>query len=750
ETAADKFGEDSLNQLVGNIYDQTAKEAVEGSIELYFRDFDRALVNTASGTGQLSSRQLRDFNDELREYRTLLNEISGKLTAANSAIDGAKTIYNVGIQDPANDDFGNEMINGVVAVARLPRDAADTLKAGIDIVKAVPGAGSFLAAPLEKLQEVLDLIAKVADAQIDQMKDNLLAVYLQRGDSLVINGDVSLSPAEFAGKKLLVGTTRFALSNGERERPCSEDDGGRDDRLAENATFHGRGFDSGTIYTTSEDGLTIQSRGVTVTLNGWSQYDNGITLRIDDARNGGNGCGNPDGNGGNGGGGRPGALGDNDDQASPIVLDLDGDGLELTEVSDTSLYFDIDADGVAERTGWVTGGDGLLAFDADGDGAITSATELFGVGETYDGIRTELAPDFDFAGYDICFESAFDKLAAFDSNGDGAIDARDARFDALRVWVDNGNGESAPEELLTLTDAGVASISLAAVREMVVLGDNLLTDRSTFTTTECDVREASDIWFGFDQLTTRAVEAAVPEAIAGLPNTQGGGTLADLHRAMAEDGVLAALVADLAALPVGALTEVSPRIEAILSRWAGVDQDVATDLSRGEFASARHVAVTEATTDTPFSQVGQPNPRPNAGATIEDEWDVLHRNLTAELMAQTEAGQALFPEIGFEGGPLLTLAPGAEASAMIARLTAASPADPLDKIAHWHAGLRILDGISSGFADLDKASYRAAAEAALQADGLDLTYLSLLTARIGGDEADGLLSQSVNGNLYSL
>jgi len=45
----------------------------------------------------------------------------------------------------------------------------------------------------------------------------------------------------------------------------------------------------------------------------------------------------------------------------PIVLDLDGDGIELTDATE-GVLFDLDADGEAEQTATASGGDGLLAL----------------------------------------------------------------------------------------------------------------------------------------------------------------------------------------------------------------------------------------------------------------------------------------------------------------------------------------------------------------------------------------------------
>jgi hypothetical protein len=91
-------------------------------------------------------------------------------------------------------------------------------------------------------------------------------------------------------------------------------------------------------------------------------------------------------------------------KSRPILLDFDGSGIEITELSNFTTFTDTSGDGLKHRTAWAGAGDGVLFIDADGTGALSNSHEY---------VFTEWA-----AG------SADDLDAlrrAFDTNGDGKL-----------------------------------------------------------------------------------------------------------------------------------------------------------------------------------------------------------------------------------------------------------------------------------------------------------------------------------------
>jgi hypothetical protein len=132
--------------------------------------------------------------------------------------------------------------------------------------------------------------------------------------------------------------------------------------------------------------------------------------------------------------------------ATPLVLDLNGDGVHTTSVAE-GVAFDVWGNGERLKTAWTDGHDGLLVLDRNHDGLINDGQELFGN-------ATHLSSG-DRAN------DGFAALQDFDANGDGVIDNQDAIFSQLQVWVDaNLDGVSTATELHTLDELGVTSLHL--------------------------------------------------------------------------------------------------------------------------------------------------------------------------------------------------------------------------------------------------------------------------------------------------
>jgi Ca2+-binding RTX toxin-like protein len=152
---------------------------------------------------------------------------------------------------------------------------------------------------------------------------------------------------------------------------------------------------------------------------------------------------------------------DGNRRGKPVLLDLTGNGINLSELTSSHVFFDTAGDGYKHRTAWAGVGNGVLAIDADNDEKITERKEIV------------------FADWD---PSAKDDMAAlkavFDTNDNGKLDKGDARFEAFRVLVTNADGTTT---MRTLDELGISEIDLTPNAVEIVLDDgSVISGKTTF------------------------------------------------------------------------------------------------------------------------------------------------------------------------------------------------------------------------------------------------------------------------------
>lgn len=345
---------------------------------------------------------------------------------------------------------------------------------------------------------------------------------------------------------------------------------------------------------------------------------------------------------------------------SPLVIDIDGDGVELVALDDSRAQFDLNMDGFAEHSGWVAPDDAFLAWDRDGDGKINDKTELFGDREG--------------------FSDGFAALADLDSNGDGTIDSQDSAWSELSLWFDhNGDGRSEDEvveigggevwrdldgdgvkdgsELVGLDEAGLRSIDLdAAVIDETNAG-HAVTHRSTVSWADGSTTLVEDVWFQNQTFHSRYLgeeDLEVDWRAEILPDLSGYGVVADLQVAMTLDPALRVAAEQLVTLSVdaepGAFFDA---FEDVLMAWTGAE-DI-DPLSRGDYMDARQLGVLEALFGRDYVAAGASDPGPAQAEALVAMYQNAVETMAVKFLIQSPLSALLtgatdgFSEHSYEG-----------------------------------------------------------------------------------------------------
>uniref|UniRef100_UPI000482B2AC calcium-binding protein n=1 Tax=Zooshikella ganghwensis TaxID=202772 RepID=UPI000482B2AC len=323
------------------------------------------------------------------------------------------------------------------------------------------------------------------------------------------------------------------------------------------------------------------------------------------------------------------SFGKSESVTSPIIIDLDNDGVETLSVNDKH-YFDHDANAFAESTGWVSRDDGLLVWDKNNNGVVDSGAELFGN-------QTTLA-----SGQKA--KHGYDALAEFDDNKDGVIDAQDAIYSSLSVWQDkNENGLTDTDELASLADVGIKSLSTVYEDSNYIDAQgNEHRQTSEVTWSDGHTSNSADVWFKTNtsyRITKQKFHWSYK--VMTLPNSRGYGNLLDLRQAMTLDDKLVGMVE--AFTQEKDYQKRNDMVQDIIYQWAGVtdvDPNSRDPKSHyGHVIDARKLITLEKIVGKSYLGTWcwgerDPNPHGRAAPILKQEFDKFQRSVTAQLNAQ--------------------------------------------------------------------------------------------------------------------
>ncbi|MBX9258609.1 calcium-binding protein [Desmonostoc muscorum CCALA 125] len=394
------------------------------------------------------------------------------------------------------------------------------------------------------------------------------------------------------------------------------------------------------------------------------------------------------------------------EQTDPLVLDLDGDGVELISLEQSRTFFDTNSNGFREYTSWVSADDGLLVLDANNDGQINDISELFGDNST----------------------NGFDDLATLDSNSDNVIDANDSQFNNLRIWIDrNEDGFTNAGELQTLAQWEIQSISLD--RTDLPPGDSILST-GNFTFDDGSLSEIAAISLEVNLVSTiynQPVELKAETQF--LPNLRGFGQLPNLNIAMSLDKDLLAEMRELVQLDDQNLEQVYGQVEDLLFKWAGVE-DIDPN-SRSEFFDARKQAFLEKFFQQPIdfeiTRLGHT-------LGLRQSWADISNSFISLLAAQSFM-RDIFSESSYNISSQ-SLETQASLGDLLEQIQNNLPEADTDAIRYWSYAIGVLDAHNDRF-NLSESEYDNSLKTAL---GSDLSkYLDALRNPIFGREDQDVL-----------
>ncbi len=180
----------------------------------------------------------------------------------------------------------------------------------------------------------------------------------------------------------------------------------------------------------------------------------------------------------------------------PVVIDLDGDGLELISLPESTVSMDVDNDGNKERISWVDADDGFIITDLDGDGNLSSQEELF--------IAQQTAEN----------DTDLEALATlYDTNKDGVLNSDDEKFDDILIFQDkNQDGSSDAGEIFSLDELGINEISVVSDNRQQVLSDgSVIHGQATYSKIDGTEGVIGDVGLAYSENSSQAGKSSAVE-----------------------------------------------------------------------------------------------------------------------------------------------------------------------------------------------------------------------------------------------
>ncbi|MGE3318442.1 MAG: hypothetical protein AB7I18_04025 [Candidatus Berkiella sp.] len=154
---------------------------------------------------------------------------------------------------------------------------------------------------------------------------------------------------------------------------------------------------------------------------------------------------------------------------TPIVLDLNGNGIELVSAAQSTVTLgDLTNSHNHSPVGWVGEGDGILMYDPDGTGVLSSLNQI------------------SFVSYLPGAHTDLEGLSAFDSNHNGSFDNSDDQFNLFSVLFADGSAKA-------LSDLGIVSISLESDHQEAHINGNTVFGQTTYQTADGQTHAAADV-----------------------------------------------------------------------------------------------------------------------------------------------------------------------------------------------------------------------------------------------------------------